>query len=341
MLSQTAVADRLKDLVNVQGARGNHLIGYGLVVGLVGTGDQSSPVTSQTVLNMLQQMGVYLPPGTDPKSKNAAVVMVTAVLGAFAQPGQTLDVTVGAFGTAKNLRGGTLLMTPLKGADGQVYALAQGSLRFDAASISVLSPQYAVDKPIIIPNGATVERAVNASLGENEYILLELKDSSFINAGTVAQTIDFQYGVSTAQAMDGRTIRVRAPMTINERVAFLGELEMLDIPTAPAAPKVVLNARTGSVVINQAVTLDPCAVSHNSINLVINATQGGGPPGAASVGVQAVPQAIGQLIELNQGVLLSDVVRALNAIGASPQDLQIILQSMKAAGSLHAELQII
>lgn len=333
-------ADRIKDLVNVQGARPNQLIGYGLVVGLVGTGDQTSPVTSQSVTNMLQQMGIYLPPGTDPKSRNVAAVVATANMGAYAQPGQTMDVTVSSMGTARNLRGGTLLMTPLKGADGQVYALAQGNLVFEAPTVSVISPQFNAAKPIMIPDGAIVERAVETQLGDTDFILLELRDSSFSTAGTISQAIDLRYGVGTAQALNGRVIRVRAPQTHNERVAFLGELELLDVPTTPAPPKVVLNARTGSIVMNQAVTLDACAVSHNNINLVISPPPPDlGPPGAQQFA--SAPSPVGKLIQLSPGVLLSDVVKALNAVGASPQDLQVILQSMKVAGALHAELEII
>lgn len=327
----SANAERIKDLVGVQGVRQNQLIGYGLVVGLEGTGDQT-PFTNQSVLNMLQQMGVNLPPGTNPKSKNVAAVMVTGNLEAFAQPGQSFDVTVSSMGTAKSMRGGTLLMTPLKGADGQIYAMAQGNLTIGNGLSAGASPQALAGKPSMIKDGGIVERAVDSAVGEGNYVMLELKDNDFSTAGRIAEVVNLRFGLGVAQAQNGRVIQVRAPLNHNDRVAFLGQLEMLDVPSEPSVPKVVLNSRSGSIVMNQAVTLDACAVSHGDISIVVSATP---------LVTQQVPASVGKMMVLNAGVLLSDVVKALNGIGASPQDLLAILQSMKAAGALHAELEVI
>jgi flagellar P-ring protein FlgI len=330
VLPISADAQRIKDLVGVQGVRQNQLIGYGLVVGLEGTGDQT-PFTNQSVLNMLQQMGVNLPPGTNPKSKNVAAVMVTGNLEAFAQPGQSFDVTVSSMGTAKSMRGGTLLMTPLKGADGQIYAMAQGNLTI-GNGLAGASPQALAGKPSMIKDGGIVERAVDSTVGDGNYVMLELKDNDFSTAGRIAEVVNLRFGSGVAQAQNGRVIQVRAPLNHNDRVAFLGQLEMLDVPSEPAVPKVVLNTRTGSIVMNQAVTLDACAVSHGDISIVVSATP---------LVTQQMPASVGKMMVLNAGVLLSDVVKALNGIGASPQDLLAILQSMKAAGALHAELEVI
>ncbi len=318
----------VKDLVDIQGVRDNQLMGYGLVVGLEGgTGDQT-PFTNQTILNTLQQMGVYLPPGTNPKSKNVASVIVTGSLGAFSQIGQTLDVVVSSMGTAKSLRGGTLLMTPLKGADGQIYAMAQGPLTVSAG----LPATGMFAKPTMVMGGATVERAVNTPLGDDTSITLELKNSDFAAAGRIASAINLQYGAGVALAQNGRVIKVKAPANQNYRVSLIGGIEGIDVPFEAALPKVVLNAKTGSVVMNQAVKLDACAVSHGDISVVISETP---------LGTQPMPLSVGKLIPLKAGVLLSEVVNSLNKIGASPQDLLVILQAMKTAGALHADLEII
>ena len=318
----------VKDLVDIQGVRENQLMGYGLVVGLEGgTGDQT-PFTNQSILNTLQQMGVFLPPGTNPKSKNVAAVMVTGNIGAFAQIGQTIDVVVSSMGTAKSLRGGTLLMTTLKGADGQIYAMAQGPL-----TVSVGLPVSGMfTKPTMVMNGATIERAVNTPLGDVNSITLELKNSDFSAAGRIADAINYQYGAGIAQAQNGRVIKVKAPGSQNERVSFIGRLEALDVPFDAALPKVVLNARTGSVVMTKAVTLDACAVSHGDVSVVITETP---------LVTQPMPLKQGKLMTLKAGVLLSEVVDSLNQVGVSPQDLLVILQAMKAAGALHADIEVI
>lgn len=346
-------AERLKDLASIQGVRQNQLIGYGLVVGLDGSGDQTTqtPFTVQSVASMLQQMGVNLPPGTSLQLKNVAAVMVTSALPAFAQPGQTLDITVSSMGNAKSLRGGTLLMTPLKGADGQIYAMAQGNVLVGGVGASASGSKVQVNHLSVgrISSGATVERAVPSALGQGDVIHLELRDTDFSTASRVVEAINQRFGADTAGAVDGRVIRVRAPAGSDARVAFLGALESLSITPAQTVAKVILNARTGSVVMNQSVTLDTCAVSHGNLSVIIDTEPVISQPAPFSKGETVVTQRSqieirkepGQVMMLKGGAALADVVKALNAIGATPQDLLAILQAMKAAGALRAELEII
>nr|WP_233575655.1 flagellar basal body P-ring protein FlgI [Noviherbaspirillum saxi] len=346
-------AERLKDLASVQGVRQNQLIGYGLVVGLDGSGDQTTqtPFTVQSVVSMLQNLGVNLPPGTTLQLKNVAAVMVTTSLPAFAQPGQTLDVTVSSMGNAKSLRGGTLLMTPLKGADGQIYGMAQGNVLVGGVGASANGSKAQVNHLSVgrISAGATVERAVPNAFGRGDTVFLELNDSDFSTASRVVDAVNKRFGPDTASAQDGRVIRVRAPATNDERVAFLGALESLHVTPAQTNAKVILNARTGSVVMNQAVTLDACAVSHGNLSVVINtdpvisqpAPLSGGQTVVTATSQIDIKKEPGQVLLLKGGTSLADVVKALNAIGATPQDLLAILQAMKAAGSLRAELEII
>jgi len=346
-------AERLKDLASVQGVRENQLIGYGLVVGLDGSGDQTTqtPFTVQSVTSMLQQMGVNLPAGTNLQLKNVAAVMVTTSLPAFAQPGQTLDVTVSSMGNAKSLRGGTLLMTPLKGADNQIYGMAQGNVVVGGVGASANGSKAQVNHLSVgrITAGATVERAVASALGQGDMIYLELKDSDFSTASRVVDAVNARFGAQTAAAQDGRVIRVHAPLSNDARVSFLGALESIDVTPAQMSAKVIMNARTGSVVMNQAVTLEACAVSHGNLSVVINTQPVISQPGPFSKGqTVAVQQSQieinkepGKVILLKNSASLADVVKALNSIGATPQDLLAILQAMKAAGSLRAELEII
>jgi flagellar P-ring protein precursor FlgI len=346
-------AERLKDLASIQGVRQNQLMGYGLVVGLDGSGDQTTqtPFTVQSVVSMLQNMGVNLPPGAALQLKNVAAVVVTTSLPAFAQPGQTLDVTVSSMGNAKSLRGGTLLMTPLKGADGQIYGMAQGNVVVGGAGAAASGSQTQINHLSVgrISAGATVERAVATSLGQGDVINLELNDTDFSTATRVVEAINQRFGAQTAAAQDGRVIRVRAPEGSDQRVAFLGALESLAITPAQMAAKVILNARTGSVVMNQAVTLDSCAVSHGNLSVVINTDPIVSQPAPLSNGQTVVTATSqieikkdpGKVLMLKGGASLADVVKALNAIGATPQDLLAILQAMKAAGSLRAELEVI
>ncbi len=346
-------AERLKDLASIQGVRQNQLIGYGLVVGLDGSGDQTTqtPFTVQSVMSMLQQMGVNLPPATSLQLKNVAAVMVTTSLPAFAQPGQTLDITVSSMGNAKSLRGGTLLMTPLKGADGQIYGMAQGNVLVGGVGAAASGSKAQVNHLSVgrISSGATVERAVPTALGQGDAVFLELNDTDFSTASRVVDAVNQRFGANTAAAQNGRVIRVSAPLNNSERVAFLGALESISLTPAQTVAKVILNARTGSVVMNQAVTLDSCAVSHGNLSIVINTDSAVSQPAPFSGGQTVVTQTSqidirkepGQVMILKGGASLAEVVKALNAIGATPQDLLAILQAMKAAGSLRAELEII
>jgi flagellar P-ring protein precursor FlgI len=340
-------------LATIQGVRQNQLIGYGLVVGLDGTGDQTTqtPFTVQSLINMMQQLGVTLPQGTNLQLKNVAAVMVTSALPPFAQPGQTLDVTVSSMGNAKSLRGGTLLMTPLKGADGQVYAMAQGNLLVGGVGASANGSSAQINHLSVgrISAGATVERALPSTITQRDSINLELIDSDFSTASLVVDAINRRFGATTAVAQDGRVIQVRTPLRVEERVAFLGALEALNVTPAQTAAKVILNARTGSVVMNQAVTLDACAVAHGNLSVIISTDPVISQPGPLSNGTTVVvprsqidiTKEPGQVLMLKAGASLAEVLKALNAIGATPQDLLAILQAMKTAGALHADLEII
>lgn len=350
---ESALAERIKDIAGFQGVRQNQLIGYGLVVGLDGSGDQTTqtPFTVQSIISMLQQLGVSVPVGTSLQLKNVAAVMVTSNLPAFAQPGQVLDITVSSMGNAKSLRGGTLLMTPLKGADNQIYAMAQGNVLVSGAGASANGSKAQVNHLSVgkITGGATVERAVANSLQQGDTVQLELNQSDFSTASRVVDAINRRFGGQTAAALDGRVIQVKAPATPDQRVAFLGQLENIDVTPAQSQAKVILNARTGSIVMNQAVTLDSCAVAHGNLSVVISTDNAVSQPNALAAG-QTAPVAnstvsinkdAGQLVVLKAGVSLTDVVKALNSIGATPQDLLAILQAIKSAGALRADLEII
>ncbi len=349
-----AQAMRLKEVASVQGVRSNQLVGYGLVVGLDGTGDQttSTPFTTQSLTALLQQMGVTVPTGTNMQLKNVAAVMVTAQLPAFAQPGQTLDVTVSSMGNAKSLRGGTLIATPLKGADGQIYALAQGNLVIAGAGASAAGSKVQINHLSAgrIPDGATVEKSVATPLADGDSIQLDLHSSDFATAREVVRAINAKMGGGTADAVDGRVVRVRMPPSADARVAFMAEIENLDIKLAMPSAKVVINARTGSIVMNQAVTLAACAVAHGSLSVTISTTPTASQPGPFAKAGQTVvtekaditiTQQAGALVQMGAGAKLADVVKALNSLGATPQDLLAILQAMKSAGALTAELEVI
>lgn len=352
LMPLAASADRIKDVASIQGVRDNQLLGYGLVVGLDGSGDQTTqtPFTVQSIISMLSQLGVNLPQGTSLQLKNVAAVVVTATLPPFAKPGQVIDVTASSIGNAKSLRGGTLLMTPLKGADGQVYAMAQGNVLVGGVGASSGGASVQVNHLSVgrVPAGATVERAVPTVLGQGEYIHLELNDNDFTTATRVVEAINGQIAPDVAIAMDGRVIQVRAPQG-SGRVAFISKIENLDINPAQGVAKVIINARTGSVVMNQAVTLDACAVAHGNLTVIINTDTSVSQPNALADGKTVktdkttidVKNDGGGLVELAKGVSLSDVVKALNSMGATPQDLLAILQAMKASGALHADLEVI
>ena len=348
-----AHAMRLKEVASVQGVRFNQLIGYGLVVGLDGTGDQttSAPFTQQSLNALLQQMGVSLPPGTSMQLKNVAAVMVTAQLPPFAQPGQQIDVNVSSLGNSKSLRGGMLIATPLKGADGQIYALAQGNLIVGGAGASAAGSKVQINHLSAgrVPEGATVERAVPTSLNQGDTLQLDLNSNDYNTAREVARTINKKMGEGTAEALDGRVVRVRMPQGSDARVTFMAEIENLPLELAAASAKIVINARTGSVVVNQNVTLNACAVAHGSLSVTISSTPVISQPSALSGGSTVakekaditIRQEPGSLIQLPAGTKLADVVKALNSLGATPQDLLAILQAMKTAGALNAEIEVI
>jgi flagellar P-ring protein FlgI len=352
-LPATAAAARIKEVAAVQGVRSNALTGYGLVVGLDGSGDQTTqtPFTTQSLNAMLQQLGVTVPPGTSVQLKNVAAVLVTAQLPAFAQPGQAIDVNVSSIGNAKSLRGGTLIATPLKGADGQIYALAQGNLIVGGAGASAGGSKVQINHLSAgrIPEGATVERSVPTPLQHGETIQLDLSAVDFNTARAVAGAINTAKGAGTAAALDGRSVRVRVPPGSDERVAFLADIENLPVQLSRPAARVVINARTGSVVMNEAVTLGACAVAHGSLTVTISSTPVISQPNALSGGQTvvaeksdiAVTQQAGSIVQMPAGTQLTDVVKALNALGATPMDLLAILQAMKSAGALNAELEVI
>ena len=348
-----ANAMRLKEVASVQGVRTNQLVGYGIVVGLDGTGDQttSTPFTTQSINALLQQMGVTVPAGTTMQLKNVAAVMVTAQLPPFAQPGQLIDVTVSSLGNAKSLRGGMLIATPLKGADGQIYALAQGNLIVAGAGASAAGSKVVVNHLSAgrVPEGATVERAVATPLAQGEFLQLDLNSNDYNTAREVARAVNDRMGAGTAQAMDGRVVRVRMPESPDARVAFMADIENLPLDLAAPAAKIVVNARTGSVVVNQNVSLNACAVAHGNLTVTINSTPVVSQPNALASGTTVskdkaditIKQEPGSLITLPNSSKLADVVKALNSLGATPQDLLAILQAMKSAGALNAEIEVI
>lgn len=329
-----AQAERIKELTSVSGIRPNQLIGYGLVVGLDGSGDQTTqtPFTTQSLKSMLGTLGVSVPPETALQLKNVAAVMVTASLPAFSQPGQQIDITVSSMGNAKSLRGGTLLMTPLKGADGQVYAMAQGSLVVGTGGSGSSSGGQAPPNNLLagrVPSGATVERAVPTQVGSGDIVQLEANTPDFATVQKIVEAINRTMGNGTAVALDGKRIQVKAPLDSNQRVSFLGRIENIEVrPAAPSA-KVIVNSRTGSVVMNQAVKLEGCSIAHGNLSVTVN------PVG------QATPGTPETLYNIAAGTNLADVVKALNSVGANAVDLAAILQAMKAAGALHAELEVI
>jgi flagellar P-ring protein precursor FlgI len=350
----SAQTTRIKEVAAVQGVRTNQLTGYGLVVGLDGTGDQATqmPYTVQSMANYLQQMGVTLPDGIAAQPKNVAAVLVTAQLPPFAQPGQMVDVTVSSIGNAKSLRGGTLITTPLKGVDGEIYALAQGNLIVAGAGASGGGSKVQVNHLSAgrIPAGGQVERAVPTAFQGGDSITLGLNSADFMTASRVAAAINRAKGDGTAQALDGRTVQVQAPADPNARVAFMADLEEIKLETPVPMARVIVNARTGSIVLNQAVTLGPVAVAHGSLSVSITSTPVISQPNAFSNGGQTVvtektdikiQQEPGALVQMQAGAQLSEVVKALNALGATPQDMLAILQAIKAAGALNAELEVI
>lgn len=354
LLAPVSQAERIKDLASIQGVRDNPLIGYGLVVGLDGSGDQvrQAPFTQQSLTNMLSQLGVTIPQGSNMQLKNVAAVMVTARLPAFARPGQAVDVVVSSMGNAKSLRGGTLLMTPLKGANGQVYAIAQGNLLVGGAGAEAGGSSVQVNQLNggTIPGGATVEQSVPTTYARDGVINLEMNSSDFGTAQNVVAALNKQFGPSTATALDGRLIQVRGPLDPQAQTAFISHVENLQVNLPPARARVVINARTGSVVMNRTVTIDEAAIAYGNLSVVISRQPqvsqpdtpfGGGQTVVADSTQIEMRSESGSLQRVKTSANLADVVRALNALGATPQDLLSILQNLKSAGALRADLEII
>ncbi|WP_413741106.1 flagellar basal body P-ring protein FlgI [Sodalis sp. RH15] len=354
VLATPAGAERLRDLVDIQGVRGNPLIGYGLVVGLDGTGDQTTqtPFTTQSLTNMLSQLGITVPTGTNMQLKNVAAVMVTANYPAFARAGQNIDVVVSSMGSAKSLRGGTLLMTPLKGADNQVYALAQGNLLVGGAGASSGASRVQVNQLAggRINDGAVIERELPNTFGSSRLLTLQLKQENFSLAQRVSDTINGQGGMGLARAVDARTIELQLPANNSSQVRFLSQIEDINIDIGEIDAKVIVNSRTGSVVMNRNVMLENCAVAQGSLSVVVDNQQNVSQPDTPLAGGQtvvtqqtqiSVNQGGGSLKNVRSSANLSSVVRALNALGATPNDLMSILQAMHSAGCLQASLEII
>jgi flagellar P-ring protein FlgI len=347
-------AERIKDIATVGGVRSNQLVGYGLVVGLDGTGDQTTqaPFTIQSIENMLLRFGVTIPPNTNPQLKNVAAVTVTADLPAFAKPGQTLDITVGTIGNAASLRGGNLIMTPLRGADGQIYAMAQGSVVVSGFGVNGKDgSRMSLNVPSSgrIPNGASVEREVPVHIGSESHLLLNLNTPDFTTAARVAEAINKNFGADTAEPLDAVSIRVAAPTNVSQRVSYLAVLEAVEVEPGEAPARVIINSRTGTVVISSHVRVMAAAVAHGSLSVTITERSEVSQPAPFSQGQTVVTpqstidvhQADARMFIFQSGVNLDEIVRAVNQVGAAPGDLVAILEALREAGALRAELVII
>lgn len=352
LFSSLTLAERIKDITSISGVRSNQLIGYGLVVGLDGTGDKA-PFTTQTFRNMMTEFGISLPPGVDPKLRNVAAVTVTAELPPFSKPGQRIDVTVSSLGNAKSLRGGSLIFTPLKGADGNIYAVGQGNLVVggfgaegnDGSSITVNVPSVGR-----IPNGATVERTVPSNFARGDSLIFNLDRPDFSTARAMVEKINDLLGPGTAEAIDATSIRVSAPRDTTQRVSYLSVIENLQIETGKERAKIIINSRTGTIVMGQNVMIEPVAVTHG--NLVVTITEDFNveqPNPLAEGETVVVPQTEiniddggdNRMFKFAPGVSLDSIVKAVNEVGAAPGDLMAILEAMKQAGALKAELIVI
>lgn len=353
VLAPTAAADRVKDLASVGGVRTNQLVGYGLVVGLDGSGDQTqqTPFTVQSLKSMLAQFGITLPPDVNPQLKNVAAVSVQAELPPFAKPGQRIDITVSSIGNAKSLRGGSLLMTPLKGADGNVYALAQGNLVVSGFGAAQDGSRVTVNIPSTgrIPNGASVERSVVTPFSLGGDVFLNLHTPDFTTSQRLTAAINSLLGVGTAQALDGSTVQVTAPRDSSQRVSFVSILENVIVNPDAGPARIIVNSRTGTVVIGSHVTLGAAAVTHGNLTVRITPKAEVSQPnplgGGASVVVPrtdiTIEQQNNRMFKFDPGVSLDEIVRAVNEVGAAPGDLVAILEALKEAGALRAELIVI
>ena len=351
LINSAAWADRLKDLASVQGVRSNQLVGYGLVVGLSGTGD-NTPFTSQTFRNLMNKFGIAIPSGVDPKAKNVAAVSIHADLPAFAKPGQTIDITVSSLGDSKSLRGGSLLMAPLKGADGQIYAMAQGSLivgGFGAEGADGSSIKVNVPSVGRIPNGATVERSIPSPFHRGDVLTFDLHRPDFTTAMNVAERINDLLGPDTAYASDAASISVKAPRDASQRVSFLSMLENMNIEPGEAPARVIINSRTGTIVVGQNVKVLPAAVTHGSLMVTISESPEVSQPNSFGQGQTAVvPRSQvevdnepSRMFQFGPAATLSQIVQAVNQVGAAPGDIMAILEALKQAGALKADLIVI
>jgi flagellar P-ring protein precursor FlgI len=355
-LGEQAFADRVKDLASVQGVRNNQLVGYGLVVGLSGTGDQTTqtPFTVQSIVNMLTEFGVTVPDGVTLQLKNVAAVTIHSDLPPFAKPGQTIDVTVASIGNAKSLRGGSLLMAPLRGADGSVYAIAQGNLvvgGFGASGEDGSSVTVNIPSAGRIPNGATVERSISNNFLSQEGITLNLHSPDFTTSHRLADIINATMGAATAVSIDAVSVQVRGPRDVTQRTAFIAALEELEVDPGEAQARVIVNSRTGTVVIGSNVTVTPAAVAHGSLVVTISerpfVSQPSAPFGRTGETVTLpdseveVAQEEASMFLFEPGTSLDEIVQAVNRVGAAPGDLVAILEALKQAGALRAELVVI
>lgn len=352
MLASPAYATRIKDLGAFQSVRPNQLIGYGIVVGLAGTGDDNLEYATQGMNGIAARFGLTLPPGVNPALKNAAAVMITAELPAFARPGQRLDITVSALGRARSLRGGTLIISPLRGADNQIYAMAQGNLAVGGLGVSAQDgSQVSVNVPTAgrIPNGATVERAVETGFATAPTLTFNLSESDFTTAQRVADAINANIGQPIARAIDAVSIAIEAPPGAEVRSTMMSRIENLSVEAADAPARVIVNARTGTVVINGAVRISPAAVSHGRLTVAVSENPRVSQPAPLSRGQTAVEpnsdievtERRAPMFDFSPGASLAEIVRAVNAIGAAPSDLVAILEALKQAGALHAELVVL
>ncbi len=355
VVSGQVSAERIKDLASIAGVRSNQLLGYGLVVGLDGSGDKrnAAPYTMQSLRTMLTQLGIVVPPGIRLKPKNVAAVSIHADLPPFAKNGQKIDVTVSSIGDAKNLRGGSLLMAPLKGADGRVYAIAQGNLVVgglsaegaDGSSVTVNIPTAGR-----IPNGATVERTIETLFNKGNHLTLNLKTSDFTTAKRMVESINEAIGAGAARAIDASSIKVSAPSDPSQRVSYFSMIENLEVKPGVAAARVIVNSRTGTVVISNQVKVSPAAVSHGNLVVTISENAVVSQPGPFSRRgtTEVVEQSDVDISEdgsrmflFNPGATLDEIVRAVNQVGAAPSDLVAILEALKQAGALQADLIVI
>jgi flagellar P-ring protein FlgI len=354
VLNQSASAERIKDITSILGVRSNPLIGYGLVVGLDGSGDQTNqtPFTTESFLNMLKQFGIAIPEGARMQLKNVAAVAIHAELPAFAKPGQQLDITVSSIGNSKSLRGGTLLMTPLKGADGNVYALAQGNLVVGGLGADGLDgSKLTINIPSVgrIPNGATVERSVPTLFAAGQPIVFNLHQADFTTAKRIADSINDLLGPKVAQAIDPMSIQVNAPQDPSQRVSFISLLENIEVVTGEAAARIVINSRTGTIVVGSHVRVSPVAVTHGSMTVTVSEDVTVSQPNTLSDGTTVVlpksnvtaEQQFHPMFKFSPGPTIDEIVRAVNEVGAAPGDLMAILEALKQAGALKAELVVI